>query len=237
MLIVGNNPGSASAAQGVTRALGNGSVFLINGTLQTPSAQTGIPLQISVGSAYVQSPRGTLSLGIGGIDTAQYDRIRAGGSAGLSGTLNVDSLNGFRPSAFQGFLLVHTPQNNVRGRFGHINDSFNNDSTLTRLDVYAPNSFALVYVKIPRTTRGRNLPPEIVDPIPDPLPNPGPGQPLPPSILVPVLNPTVNQLTSLFEIGFSGANIERLNFAQRMDDIQNGSTGFSSNVYAGHAPN
>src|SRR5271166_6252315 len=95
VLIVGNNPGSASAAQGVTRALGNGSVFLINGTLQTPSAQTGIPLQISVGSAYVQSPRGTLSLGIGGIDTAQYDRIRAGGLAGLSGTLNVDSLNGF----------------------------------------------------------------------------------------------------------------------------------------------
>ena len=40
----------------------------------------------------------------------------------------------------------------------------------------------------------------------------------------------MNQLTSLFEIGFSGANIERLNFSQRMDDIQNGSTGFSSNV-------
>ena len=60
-----------------------------------------------------------------------------------------------------------------------------------------------------------------MDPIPDPLPNPGPGQPLPPTILVPVLNPTVDQLTSLFEIGFSGANILKLNFAQRMEDIQN----------------
>src|SRR5271166_1706483 len=229
-LIVGNNPGSASEAQGVTTALGNGSVFVINGRLQTTSAQTGIPLSILVGQNYVQSPRGTLSLGIGGIKTSQYDRIRAGGSADLSGTLAVDSLNGFRPSAFQGFLLLRTG-NQLRGRFGQINDSFNTDPTLTRVDVYAPNGFALVYVKLPhRPGPPGTLPPEIVDPIPDPLPNPGPGQPLPPSIVVPVLNPTVNQLTSLFEIGFSGTNIERLNFAQRMDDIQNGSTGFSSNV-------
>jgi len=233
MLIVGNNPGSASEAQGVTTALGNGSVFVVNGTLQTTSARTGIPLSILVGQNYVQSPLGTLSLGIGGIKTSQYDRIRAGGSAGLSGTLDVDSLNGFRPSAFQGFLLLRTG-NQLRGRFGQINDSFNTDPTLTRVDVYAPNGFALVYVKLPHRPGPPlppgTLPPEIVDPIPDPLPNPGPGQPLPPSVFVPVLNPTVNQLTSLFEIGFSGANIERLNFAQRMDDIQNGSTGFSSNV-------
>src|SRR5271165_3645061 len=66
-LIVGNNPGSASEAQGVTTALGNGSVFVINGRLQTTSAQTGIPLSILVGQNYVQSPLGTLSLGIGGI--------------------------------------------------------------------------------------------------------------------------------------------------------------------------
>ncbi len=243
-LTVGNNPGSIGAAQGITTALGNGSVFVINGTLQTPSAQTGIPLAISVGSNYVQSPRGTLSLGIGGIKTSQYDRIRAGGSAILSGTLDVDSLNGFRPSAFQGFLLVRT-QNQVRGRFGQINDAFNTDPTLRRVDVYAPNGFALVYVKLPHPPGPQPTPeppgpqppgpqppspPDIVDPIPDPLPDPGPGQPLPPAELVPILDPTVNQLTSLFEISFSGANIQRLNFAQRMDEIQNGSTGFSSNV-------
>jgi len=170
--------------------------------------QTGTPLAINVGGNYTQGPGGTLALGIGGIRTSQYDRIRAGGSADLSGTLAVDSLNGFRPSAFQGFLLLRTG-NKLRGRFGQINDSFNTDPTLTRVDVYAPNGFALVYVKLPHRpgpplppgTEGP-FPPEIVDPIPIPLPNPGPGQPLPPSILVPVLNPTVNQLTSLLKSAF-----------------------------------
>jgi len=225
--------------EGTSFALGKGNVSLQGGTLRTTSFQTGAPLAINVGGNYTQGPSGTLALGIGGIRTSQYDRIRAGGSADLSGTLAVDSLNGFRPSAFQGFLLVRTG-NQLRGRFGQINDSFNTDPTLTRVDVYAPNGFALVYVRLPHRPGPKPpgpgpgpegpFPPEIVDPIPVPLPNPGPGQPLPPSILVPVLNPTVNQLTSLFEIGFSGANIERLNFSQRMDDIQNGSTGFSSNV-------
>ena len=127
-------------------ALGKGNVSLLGGTLRTTSFQTGAPLAINVGGNYTQGPGGTLALGIGGIKTAQYDRIRAGGSADLSGTLAVDSLNGFRPSRFQGFLLVRTE--NRSGRFGQINDSFNTDPTLTRISVYAPNGFALIYLKL-----------------------------------------------------------------------------------------
>ena len=37
-------------------------------------------------------------------------------------------------------------------------------------------------------------------------------------------------LTSFYEIGFSGANIQKLNLEGRFDDIRNGSSGFSSNV-------
>jgi outer membrane autotransporter protein len=37
-------------------------------------------------------------------------------------------------------------------------------------------------------------------------------------------------LTSFYEISFSGANIQKLNLEGRLDDISNGSSGFSSNV-------
>ena len=37
-------------------------------------------------------------------------------------------------------------------------------------------------------------------------------------------------LTAFYEISFSNANIQRLNLEGRMDDIHNGSNGFSSNM-------
>ena len=37
-------------------------------------------------------------------------------------------------------------------------------------------------------------------------------------------------LSSLYEISFSGANIQKLNLESRLDDVRNGSTGFSSNM-------
>ena len=37
-------------------------------------------------------------------------------------------------------------------------------------------------------------------------------------------------LTAFYEISFSNANIQKLNLEGRLDDIRNGSTGFSSNM-------
>jgi outer membrane autotransporter protein len=39
-----------------------------------------------------------------------------------------------------------------------------------------------------------------------------------------------DSLTAFFEIGFSGANIQKLNLEGQLDDIHNGSNGFSSNM-------
>ena len=44
------------------------------------------------------------------------------------------------------------------------------------------------------------------------------------------LTATVEGLTALYEISFSNANIQRLNLEDRLDDIRNGSSGFSSNM-------
>lgn len=47
-----------------------------------------------------------------------------------------------------------------------------------------------------------------------------------------VLDSTAEQLTSMFEIGFSGANTQRSNLGNRMAQIRGGSTGLVSNVIA-----
>jgi uncharacterized protein with beta-barrel porin domain len=46
------------------------------------------------------------------------------------------------------------------------------------------------------------------------------------------LDSTAEQLTSMFEISFSGANTQRFNLGNRMTQIQAGSTGLVSNVLA-----
>jgi outer membrane lipase/esterase len=74
---------------------------------------------------------------------------------------------------------------------------------------------------------------------PEPLPPVDPEEPLSPEQplsrrffveLLKLLNPTAEQLTSMFEIPFSGANTQRFNLNDRMTQIQRGSTGFVSPV-------
>jgi uncharacterized protein with beta-barrel porin domain len=50
------------------------------------------------------------------------------------------------------------------------------------------------------------------------------------------LDPTAEQLTALYEIGFSGANTQRFKLDERFAKIQRGSTGFVSNLPPAPAP-
>jgi outer membrane autotransporter protein len=56
------------------------------------------------------------------------------------------------------------------------------------------------------------------------------------SFLLGVLDPTAEQLTALYEIGFSGANTQRFKLDERFAEIQRGSTGFVSNPPPAPAP-
>jgi outer membrane autotransporter protein len=78
--------------------------------------------------------------------------------------------------------------------------------------------------------------PPIIVVIPDPLPPVDPEGDLSLSFLLKVLDSTAEQLTSMFEIGFSGANTQRFNLGNRMTQIQAGSTGLVSNVIAPQPP-
>jgi autotransporter-associated beta strand protein len=245
------------SGQATSLALGRGDVFLNGGTLRTPSLD---PVIINVGGNYTQGPGGTLAIGVAGINGSQYDHVQVGGNASLNGTLAVSSLNGFRPVSGNAFEVLRTTNGTRTGNFALINDSLNNNPNLQRIDVYAPNAAALVYVAagpvaVGPLTSGPTpvspptpLPPSPgPSPVPTPVPSPAPlptpppiqeviSDPLPPvnpqksllSFLLKVLNPTAEQLTSLFEIPFSGANTQRFNLDNRFAEIQRGSTGFVS---------
>ena len=231
--------GTPSAAQTTSFALGMGNVFLAGGTLRTPSLD---PITINIGRNYTQGPGGTLALGVAGVDGKDYDHVQVQRNASLGGTLAVSSLNNFRPVEGNAFEVLHTGGSRS-GQFAHVNDSLNNNPNLQRIDVYARNGVALVYVKavhppIPPQppTPPPGPPPLIEEETQDLLPPVDPDQPLPASFLLWVLDPSVEQLTSLFEIAFSGANTQRFELDERFADIQRGLTGFVSNLPTAPAP-
>jgi T5SS/PEP-CTERM-associated repeat protein/autotransporter-associated beta strand protein len=228
------------ADQPISTALGTGNVFLDPGTLRTTSASTGVPVQINVGGNYTQAAGGTLALGIGGLPGEQYDHVQVEGNATVSGNLVVSSLNGFHPSADNAFEVLHT-NGTLKGNFTHLDDSaFNNNPNLTpalrlqAVEVVAPNGILLVYLPhsqpIPPTTPPGTSPPTIIDVVPEPLPPVDPEEPFPTAPLVTFLDPTAEQLTSLFEIGFSAANAQRIKLDERFDQIQRDAASYLSNT-------
>ena len=174
------------------------------------------------------------ALGIGGLDGSQYDHLQVAGTAIVGGTLVVDSQNGFRPSDGNGFEILSS-KGPRSGEFARVDDFFNNKPNLQRVDIYAPNGVALLYtaattpvptptpnppvpVPTPSPTPNPRPPIDVVDP--EPLPPVQPGEPLPPSFLLPVLDPTAEELTSLYQIGFSAADMQRFSLGDRMFQIQ-----------------
>jgi outer membrane autotransporter protein len=138
--------------------------------------------------------------------------VQVAGNAFLNGgILAVSSLNNFRPVAGNLFEVLRT--NSTRsGQFSTINDALNNNPNLERVDIYAPNGVALLYVK--------GTGPPIDDVEPEPLPPVEPEQPIPEEDVVQILDPTAEQLTSLYQVGFTGAWLQRSNLDDRMFQLQ-----------------
>ena len=191
-------------------------------------AATGKAFVLSIGRNYAMDSSSTLSLGVGGTNGSQYDRLEIQGTATLNGTLVVNSLNNFRPTSGNAFEVVRANLGRS-GEFAHVNDFLNNNPNLQRIDVYAPNGVALVYVSATPAPTPNPRPP-IIDVIPTPLPPVDPGEPLPLPVEISILDPTAEELTSLYEVSFSGVNTQRFNLDERLAELQRGSTGFSSNL-------
>jgi outer membrane autotransporter protein len=213
------------------RFIGDGTITtptLINNGVVAPTGPNSTPGTLTIDGNYQQGPSGLLDIEVGGPQSIQADQLKITGTATLSGTLALTSLNNFHPSSGNTYTIL-TAGGGVQGDFNQVLDSLNNTG-LTRVDIVGPNGVLVSYL--------RPANPEAITPTPVTLtattPQPLPTSPLTTAqknaILVPVLDPDVEQLSSLYEIWLSGANTQRFNIENRLDDVIAGSTGFVSNV-------
>jgi uncharacterized protein YhjY with autotransporter beta-barrel domain len=201
-------------------------------------ASTGAASVLNVGS-YTQGPSGILELGLAGLNGSQYDRIQAAGTATVGGTLNLFGLGDapFAPSKGNAFAVVFA----LGGRFSQfsdINDEEFNIHGLQRVNLYLKNAVVVLYltphVRPEPEPEPSPQPPGVTPPVPpteEPppineeednvsLPPVDPNQPIPESEVVQLVDPTAEELTSLYEISFSAANMQRFNLGDRMFQIQ-----------------
>jgi outer membrane autotransporter protein len=197
----GTNLNAGTLTVNSAQALGIGNVTVNAGILRAD------PQPINVKGNYVQGAAGTLQLNVAGAGPGQYDTLNVAGNANLGGTLQLLSL-GFIPRPNNLLTLVSTG-GVVSGQFATFIDPFAHAAGITAVDLlYQTQAVQLLFL-------GQS-----------PFPGVGPG-----SILNSIFDAdTVEGLTALYEISFSNANIQRLTLEDRLDDIRNGSSGFSSNM-------
>ena len=156
------------------------------------------------------------------------------GAAILGGTLQLNLVTGFQPKISDQLTLV-AAGGGVSGKFANLVDSFS--PVITPELIYGPNTVLLEFSSnfasfalTPNQHAAGNLLDRVAfDPktaelisflFNEPVANiPGDLDKISP-----------DGLTAFYEISFSNANIQKLNLEGRLDDIHNGSSGFSSNM-------
>ena len=230
------------------QALGTGDVIVNGGVLGAD------PQPINVLGNYTQNAGGTLQLNIASRTTGHFDVLNVAGSASLNGTLRLVN-QGYQPKTGDRLRLINTG-GVVTGRFSQLTNPFTLAAGFNTIDlVYARQSVTLEFL-----TLNTPLPPGTPTPVVVTTTDFSsfaltPNQLAAASLLDAVqLNPRAanlvaflneepfanlpadfnkispESLTAFFQIGFSNSNIQRLNLEDRMDEIHQGSNGFSSNM-------
>jgi outer membrane autotransporter protein len=221
------------------QALGTGDVNVSGGVLGAD------PQPINVLRNYIQGPLGTLQLNIKGRAPGQFDVLNVAGNVVLNGSLRLLNM-GYHPQNGDKLTLVNTG-GVVTGRFAQFENPFALTDGFDTIDlVYARNAVTLEFLDLNRGvvattdfasfafTPNQRAAASLLDAVEldpraanlisfldkEPFANlPGDFNKISP-----------DGLTAFDEISFSNANIQRLNLEGRLDDIRNGSTGFSSNM-------
>jgi len=202
--------------------MGNGTITtptLVDNGIVMPTGPGNTPSTLTIIGNYQQGSNGILDTAIGGPQSSQADQLKVDGSVKLSGTLDITSLNGFHPSIGDSYRLL-SASGGVIGAFDNISDSANT-TELSRLDIYGPNGFMVTY--LPHGFGALDL--HTSTPLPSLLTAGSLN-----AFLIQLLDPTAEQLSSVYETWFSNAKTQRFNIENRFDDLAAGSTGFTSNV-------
>jgi fibronectin-binding autotransporter adhesin len=223
------------------QALGTGNVTINGGILGAD------PQPINVLGNYTQNAAGTLQLNVAGRAPGQFDVLNVAGNASLSGTLRLLNL-GYQPQNGDKLRLVNTG-GTVSGRFAQFQNPFTFGAGFNTVGlVYARQSVTLEFLELNNPsgvvsttdfssfalTPNERAAASLLDAVqPDPKAanlisflNKEPFAHLPGDFNK--ISP--DGLTAFYEISFTNANIQRLNIESRLDDVRNGSNGFSSNM-------
>jgi fibronectin-binding autotransporter adhesin len=230
------------------QALGLGDVTVNAGILEAD------PQPINVKGNYKQNAGGTLLLQVGGAGSGQYDFLNVSGNGNLGGTLDLVSL-GYKPKAGDQLTLV-TTGGSITSRFARWVDPFTVAPRINTIDlIYSKKAVTLKFLNLitpPVPPVGPTPPPRVITTVDFASFAQTPNQRAAASLLDDVQLATrasnlmsflnkqsfanlpsdfdrisPESLTAFYEISFSGANIQRLNLENRLEDIRNGSGGES----------
>lgn len=194
---------------------------------------------LTVNGAYTQHSDGDLRILI--ISNSKFGKLRVGGAAHLDGSVTpVVTTGGFKPKAGQQFRIL-TAGGGVHGEFDEIDQSFGLNNTILKFGlIYESNAVLLEvqqgsfgdFADFFDLTRNQKAVARGLDSIAgdqaerrlldflncrtlDALPGD-----------LDLIAP--EELASIFEIGFSLANVQHTNIQRRTDDLRSGASGFSA---------
>jgi outer membrane autotransporter protein len=230
------------------QALGLGNVTVNGGVLEAD------PQPINVKGNYAQNAGGTLLLQVAGAGSGQYDFLNVSGNANLGGALQLTNV-GYKPKAGDQLTLV-TTGGSITSPFARWVDPFTTGPGINTIDlIYSKKAVTLAFLNLitPPVPPVRPTPPPVViTTINFASFAQTPNQRAAGNLLDDVqLDPRASNLmsflykepfgnlpsdfdkispeslTAFYEISFSGANIQRLNLENRLEDIRNSSSGAS----------
>jgi fibronectin-binding autotransporter adhesin len=223
----------------------NGNVF--NSGIVSPGASIGT---LTINGDYTQNASGTLRIEVAGASAGQYDVLAVNGRAFLAGTLQLVRVGNFRLQVGDRIAFL-TATGGVNGTFSNIENDFLATDSIVVLDVvYLANSavlagtqvvvlegtqgsfaeFASLFCGTPNAIAvGEALDSAVGDPRALELIDFLNNQALTDLCEdIDLISP--EQLTSIFVVGVSLANVQTANLERRMTDIRAGSNGFSGGI-------
>ncbi len=212
----------------------NGDV--VNSGIVSPGASIGT---LTINGNYTQNPSGTLRVEVAGASTGQYDVLVVNGRANIAGRLQLVRVGNFTLQVGDQITFL-TASGGVSGTFSNVENDFLATGSAIVFDVtYLSNivileaqqgsfaEFARLFCGTPNAIAvGEALDSAVGDPRASELIDFLNNEALTDLCEdIDLISP--EQLTSIFVIGVSLANVQTANLERRMTDIRAGSSGFS----------
>ena len=208
---------------------------LVNSGIVSPGDSPGT---LTVGGNYTQNAAGTLHIEIAGLAASQHDLLAVNGHASLAGTLQLVGLGGFTLHVGDQLTFL-TANGGVSGSFGTVQNELNTGTIVKAQVVTLSNavvlegtqgSFVLAACNPNSRAVAQALDSAVGNPRASTLIGFLDDQPLNNlcgdfTLIAP------EALASIFNAGVSLANVQTANLNRRMEDVREGSNGFSSSGF------